>query len=151
RNGGSLPAQINGIAIMQTGTSPPGKALTGCQKISTAGNYVLSSDIQAPAAYSSPCFLVLNTGGATTLDCQGHSITNASATISNAVVADTAPNFTLVNCTVTAALPGNSGIQVLRSPQSALINNTVNNGSIFVGDSNNVTLSKNSVSGGGLA
>jgi hypothetical protein len=94
KNGGSLPAQVNGIAITQTGSLAPAKMLTGCQQILTPGNYALVSDIQAPVGYSSACFLFLNTGGATTLNCQGHSITNASTTIANVVVADTVPNPT---------------------------------------------------------
>jgi hypothetical protein len=150
KNGGSLPAQVNGIAITQTGSLVATKTLIGCQQILTPGNYVLASDIQVPAGYSSACFLFLNTAGATTLNCQGHSINNASTTIANVVIADTVPNFSLTNCTINVALAGNSGVQVLRSPQSALLNNVVNNASIFIGDSNNLTLGKNTVTGGGL-
>jgi hypothetical protein len=150
KNGGSLPAQINGIAITQTGSLAAAKILTGCQQILTPGNYVLASDIQAPADYPSACFLFFNTGAATALNCQGHSIANPNVNISNIVIADTVPNFSLTNCILNGAALGNSGVQVLRSPQSALVNNVVNNASILIGDSNNVTLSDNTLSGGGL-
>ena len=151
KNGGALPAQINGIAITQTGSLPT-TTLTGCQTTLTPGNYVLASDLQVPSGYPSACFFFYNTGAntATALDCQGHSITNLSTTIANTVTADTVPNFSLLNCTINVAASGNSGVQVLRSPQSTLLNNTINNTFVFIGDSNNVTLSKNTLSGGGL-
>lgn len=151
QDGGSLPAQINGIAITQTG-SLPATTLTGCQQILTPGNYVLNSDIQVPAGYLSACFYFLNTGAntTTTLNCQGHSITNSSTTIANILIADTVPNFMLMNCTLNVALSGSSGVQLLRSPLSVLLNNVINNTSIFIGDSNNVLLSKNTLVNGGL-
>lgn len=150
KNGGSLPAQINGIAITQTGSLAATQTLTGCQQILTPGNYALASDIQAPADYPSACLMFFNPGAATTLNCQGHSITNANTNIANVLIADTVPNFSLVNCTLNAPTGGNYGVQVLRSPQSTVLNNVVNNASIVIGDSNNVTLSKNSILGGGL-
>ncbi len=148
---GSLPAQINGIVITQTG-SLPATTLNGCQQIARPGSYVLTSDLVVPSGYSSACLYFLNTGvnTSTILNCQGHSISSTNPAFVNILTVDTVPNFSMMNCTFNVITPWNSGVQILRSPQSSLSNNVINNASVFVGDSDNATLTNNTITMGGI-
>ncbi len=127
--------------------------LSACQQITMPGVYVLSNDLVMPSSSLSACFLFFNTGAdtTTTLDCQGHSITNTSTVIANMLIADTVPNFEMTNCVLNVTTPANSGVQILRSPGAVLLNNVISNTSVFIGDSDNTTFEQNSISLGGLS
>ena len=133
--------------------SLPATTLTGCGQVTMPGTYVLTFDLVMPSNSLSPCLLFFNTGAGTTttLNCQGHSITNNSTAIANIVIADTVPNFSMTNCILNVTVPANSGVQILRSPGALLLNNSINNTSVFVGDSDNTTFAQNTVTLGGLS